>query len=442
MVQAFDFTGLITLDARQAQKALRGFMAQMRGLNVVGRELSTIFRGAGFIASAIAIGKMAINASNFAKQMDIAAQKLGLASSKLVSMKNAFDSIGANGKNIEQIFNKIHQGMQSFKYGDGKFVAQLAAMGVSAFDGGRQRSDQDILYGIMNAAQRMRQSGRSEQEVADWLQKTVGAEYQVAQKMMMGATAFKQWQETTNQRVGVVQQRQLNNLTKLNESFHSLGTTLDILKNQIFGDIGPLVSWFVDIFQIAGRTLQDVWMALAAPFRELGNALGGEDGLNVLLKGLKVSLEYGLVIPLKIVAVVLKYLIRGIRKVGEFFGEVIAWLQDKFSWLFGDKTPSMEEAKQTAANTLALRVASGEITAEKASELSKKLGLPESDIMLDAGSTEDVVRAESVDGRQSITVYMNNEVNVDKQGNVETSTDTSATSGIVEEKVSNVTKTS
>lgn len=442
MVQAFNFTGLITLDARQAQKALRGFMTQMRGLNVVGRELSTIFRGAGFVAAAIAIGKMAINASNFAKQMDVAAQKLGLASSKLVSMKNAFDSIGANGKNIEQIFNKIHQGMQSFKYGDGKFVAQLAAMGVSAFDGGRQRSDQDILYGIMNAAQRMRQSGRSEQEVADWLQKTVGAEYQIAQKMMMGATAFKQWQETTNQKVGVVQQRQLNNLTKLNESFHSLGTTLDILKNQIFGDIGPLVSWFVDIFQIAGRTLQDVWMALAAPFRELGNALGGEDGLNVLLKGLKVSLEYGLVIPLKIVAVVLKYLIRGIRKVGEFFGEVIAWLQDKFSWLFGDKTPSMEEAKQTAANTLALRVASGEITAEKASELSKKLGLPESDIMLDAGSTEDVVRAESVDGRQSITVYMNNEVNVDKQGNVETSTDTSATSGVVEEKVSNVTKAS
>lgn len=438
MVQAFNFTGLITLDARQAQRTLRSFMTQMRGLNVVGRELSTIFRGAGIIAASIAIGKMAINASKLAKQMDIAAQKLGLASSKLVAMKNAFDSIGANGKNIEQVFNKIHQGMQSFKYGDGKFVSQLAAMGVGTFSGGKQKSDQDILYSIMDAAQRMRQSGRSEQDVADWLQKIVGAEYQIAQKMMMGSTAFKQWQSETNKKIGVVQQRQLDNLTKLNESFNTLGATLDNLKNQIFGDIGPIINWFVDLFQIAGRLLQDIWGEIANVFRK---ALGDGKEAIIILGWIKDSL--------RLAAVGIKTSIRlfgkigiFIRKIGEFFGEIIAWLQNKFGWIFGEKQQSLDEVKKSAANKLAIQVAEGTRTPEEAIEISKRLGLPEPNIMIDDGSTEDIIRAESIDGKQSIVVYMNNEVNIDKQGNVETNANASATSGIVEEKVSNVTKAS
>lgn len=451
----------VVLNTKEAQRALRSFMTQMRGLNIIGKELHSIFKGAGIIGAAIAIGKMAINASKFAKEMDVAAQKLGLASSRLVSMKSAFDSIGANGKNIEQVFNKIHQGMQSFKYGDGKFISQLAAMGVNAFNGGRQKSDEEVLYGIMDAAQRMRQQGRSQQDVADWLQKTVGADFQTAIKMMMGSVAFKQWQRGINQKTGIVNQRQLDNLTKLNESFSSLGVTLNNLKNQIFGDLSPVVSFVTNVFQVLTRTLQDIWMPISSVFRELGNALGGEDGLNILLKGLKDSLEYGLIIPLKMVAVVFKYLIKGIRWFGEIVGKIVAWLSDRFSWLIGR---TQDDEKTAAKKMVAEALTKGQITRAEAVDAYKKIDsgnfavekiggkiritqieklFPEGDEVeyVNEIAPDEFIKPGEVTEQPIIQVNMNNEVNVDKQGRVETSTETSASSGITEEKVSNVTKT-
>ena len=451
----------LILNTKDAQRSLRSFMTQMRGLNIIGRELSTIFRGAGIVASAIAIGRMAINASKFAKEMDVAAQKLGLASSRLVSMKSAFDAIGANGKNIEQVFNKIHQGMQSFKYGDGKFISQLAAMGVGAFSGGRQKTDEEVLYGIMDAAQRMRQQGRSQQEVADWLQRTVGADFQIALKMMMGSVAFKKWQRGTSEKTGIVQQRQLDNLTKLNESFSALGVTLNNLKNQIFGDLSPAISFSIDAFQAFVRMLQDVWMPISSVFRELGRALGGEDGLNFMLEGLKSSLEYGFIIPLKMIAVFFKYLIKGIRQLGEVIGSVIAWLQDKFGWIVGRFN---DDEKMAAKKMVTEALVNKEITGKEAVEAFKKIDsgnfavekingkikVTQLDTIpfdtyeydyVDEIAPDEFIKPGEVTEQPIIQVTMNNEVNVDKQGRAETNTGVSASSGITEEKVSNVTKT-
>ena len=437
MVQAYQFTGLITLDARQAQRTLNAFMTQMRGLNVIGREISTIFKGAGLITAAIAIGKMAINASKVAKELDVVAKKLGMSSSFLGSMKSAFNSMGANSKNVEQVFGKIQQGMQAFKYGDGKFVSQLAAFGVSSFDGsGRQKSNKAILYSLMDAAQRMRQAGRSQQDVAFMLQKLVGADYEIAEKMMMGSEAFRQWQEKVNKETGVVDQRQLNNLTDLNRVFNKFGETLKVLTNQIFGDIAPAVSWVVDLFQGIVRELQNVWSAIADAFRIL---LGEQEEWKIALDGIKYALRV-LGLALELFIRLMNKPIRYIRRLAEMIGEIIAWIVNKFGKWFGfSNTPSLEDAKQRASDELALQVIEGKRTPEEAAKLAQQMGLPPPTIMQDVGSTEDVVRAQGYDGNY-IEATVNAEVNIDKNGNTETNVEAVIDGGNESETVGHTVK--
>lgn len=369
----------IVLNTKDAQRALKSFMTQMRGLNVIGKELHSIFKGAGIIGAAIAVGKMAINASNFAKQMEVAARKIGLASSELVSMKASFDAIGADGKNIEKVFGKIHQGMQSFKYGDGKWVSQLASFGINAFGAsGRQKSDQQILYDVMDAAQRMRQQGRSEQDVADMLQRLVGADYQIAQKMMMGSVAFRAWNKQSEQERGVVNQRQLNNLSRLNESFHLLGQTLDTFKKQVFGDLAPAVQFFTDVMQYAARAIQPVWEGIMefvhAMFGDQEDWKEAKENIKVAVIGIGEALGW-LFKAMKPLAEGLgfafKTIVRILYWIGEALGEALWKIMHPIEALKQTWNDMKNGGKEIARrHEIAWAYASGEITWED-SELVK-----------------------------------------------------------------------
>ena len=437
MAQAYQFVGEMVLKTDKAQDTLKKFVSQLKGLKLFGAEISTIFKGAGFYLMAKRFVAMSREAAKFAKEMDVVARKLGMSVDSLASMKSAFNAIGANSKGIEQVFGSIQQGMQSFKYGDGKFVSQLAAFGISAFDSsGRQKSNKSILYSIMDAAQSMRRAGRSQEDVAFMLKKLVGADYELAEKMMMGSEAFKQWQEQVNKETGVVEGRQLRNLVELNAVFSKFGETVKVLTNQFLGDIAPAVGWFVDLFQSVIREFQNIWNAIADGFHIL---LGNKEEWKIALDGLKYAI--------RVVGLVLELFIRfmnrplkAIRRFAETIGEIIAWIVNKFKWLFGsEKKQSMEEFKQGIADDLALQVIEGKKTPEEARRISQQMGLPPPQILEDMGSTEDVVRAESYNG--FIEARINAQVNIDRNGDTETKVEAAIDGGNQSETVGHVVKT-
>lgn len=343
----------IILNGKKAKIGLDDFKKRFLKLTKSVKTTNALFGKLAKIASIGFMAKMAIDSSKFARSMGLLSERLGIATSKMLGMRTAFSAMGGNAKSLEGLLSRISSGLAGLSMGDGEMASKLAAMGINAWGKNGKVKTPDQVFGDMaDWTKRSLAAGRSVAEVFRYLSQNFGVTEDDFQALRLGRGGWEAKQKELNAQTGVAEERQINNLRELNQSWVKLKATIDVIVQKVSGDLAPVIKFFADIFQYALNIFQDVWKSLTDCFRAI---IGDGEELSEVFKGLKKVV--------KVLADIFKFLIDNVigpffwsvKKIGEWIGNFLAWMQQKFGWFFSspkskDQQRDMELNQQALAN--------------------------------------------------------------------------------------------
>lgn len=364
MANAFTLDSIkidVDFNGKKAQiglKQLSGYMKQLQGSGLkVNNVFGKLFKGAGIAGAILGLSKMAINASELGRSLGLISDNTGIATSKLSQMRNAFTSAGIQASSLDNALTSISDGLAGLSFGEGAMASKLAALNISAWENGRIKTSDKVLMDIARWTKNQKDLGRDMREISAYLKKSFGFQQDVISKLAEGEIAFDA------SKTGYLYGFQVENLGELNKSYNTFKTTLSTLFNQISADFAPMISGVFDVLSFAFRELQDIWNDIMVVFEDVA---GDVPVIDWLVKGLKEvvkSISY----VLKFLLSVFEVIALGLRKIGEFFGNIVAWIANKFGFL-GGKTddPDFEKYQRQIAE-----IKNPELKQKRLEELSK-----------------------------------------------------------------------
>ena len=357
-----------------------------------GKQFSKLLKFAGVAG----FTKMAIDAAQFGRSMGLLADKTGIAVDKLTSMRTAFSALGSDAKSVDNLLSNITSGLARLSMGEGEYAAKLAAMGISAWDNQGNVKQADAVMGdLADWTKSQLAMGRSMAEVSTYLKDNFGIEQDMVKQLALGRAGMKAEVAKQNKRTGTVSGLEIANLESLNRSFATLKTTVGVLIDKVMAGLAPVIEFFTDLLTIAFKNLQDSFKYLFDSFADI---VGEGDEVAKLFQFLKtVMMGFGFVV--RGIVDVVKGFFEAVKKIGEWFGEFLAWLQN--SWL--GKMLGVEQEKDADLGTMEeridKRVAEGGITKEQGDALKTKLGIKKEESLFPAvpkPTTKDLITGKEI----------------------------------------------
>lgn len=332
----------VLLNGKKALVGLKQFNKYIKGLNKPLKSVNNMFGKMFKLAGFAGFAKMAFDAQKLGRELGLISDKTGIAASKISKMQSAFSATGGDAKSLNNVLNNITSGLARISMGDATMASKLSAMGISAWDNGGAIKTADVVLGdIAEWTKTQLDMGRSMQEVSQFLQDNFGIQQDLANQLALGRSGFKQYQEQMAKTVGALEDDEIKNLQSLNASFSRLKETASVLSDKILAGLAPAIEFFADLLQIAVKEVQGVFEEL---FGALSDVLGGEDGVNFLFDMLK-NLIKGTADAFKILIDMVALVLAGFRKLGEWIGNFLAWVSNKFGWLTGSTDDSSIDEK-------------------------------------------------------------------------------------------------
>ena len=335
MVAVNEITIDVILNGKKATMDLKRFSKEMKKLEGIGKKANGVFKNFLRFAGVSAFAKMALDASRLGRSISLLADRTGIATGKLIGMRTAFSAMGGDAKAMDRTLGSISRGLAGLSMGDGETAAKLAAMNISAWDNNGQIKKADVVWGdIADWTKRQLDAGRTNEEVASFLERTFGTTYEEFKALALGRGGFAKQQAKLNAETGVIDKRQTNNLEEMFLTFNKLKVTIENLVYQISGDLAPMFNFIAELIRTFARGLQEVWASLSESFRAIIERVGGSDGvdnafnalktvIDALIKGLKLLVDY-----------VIGPVVYSLSRIANVIGQIIAWLQDKLGWFF------------------------------------------------------------------------------------------------------------
>lgn len=344
MVAVNEVTIDVILNGKKAQMGLKQFAKEMKKFENIGKKTNSVFKNFFRIAGIGAFAKMTLDATQLGRSIGFLAERTGIATSKILGMRTAFSAVGGDAKAIDRTLSTISRGLAGLSMGDGEMAAKLAAMNISAWDANGQIKTADVVRGdIAEWTKRQLEAGRTNEEVATYLEKTLGIAYDEFKMLSLGREGLAQREAELAEQVGTIDERQRNNLDELFLTFNRLKTTLTSLVQQVAGDLAPMFKFIGDLLQYLGRGLQDVWNDLVSVYRDV---IGDGEELSTLFDGLKTALG-AIIDGLRfLVKWVVGPILYAFRALGEWIGKLVAFLEDKLGWFFS--SPREKERQRDA----------------------------------------------------------------------------------------------
>ena len=455
----------VQLDTKDVKRGVKK-ISDMFG-RIQRNSAQRLVRAVANIASIHMFARMTSEAKEFERTMSLISGRLGMTTDHIANMQMAFNRFNKSGSGVQKLLGSIAQGVSAVKFGDGKFVSKLAAMGIRyRTASGGTKSNEQIMYDIADWTKSQLARGRSEQDLRYLLQSTFGIDDATFEALKGGSAKMRKIQKEYQEATGGIK---TENTTRLRKALDRLSNTFDTLKKKIVENLAPTIEWFADKLEklggfltkhdefssiIAGiiallSTLTTLkWIvSLGSLFSGIGVAAGGAASAVGLLVS---SLGYLSIIIAGIIAAIGAWELG--KSLGESFGD---WLSKTFG--SGDRTTeefwdnAVKEGKmtwQTAEfgkeqfvpgykNKPKITKAQPFVTEHIADEKTRKLFEEERNINRQkiieeyknrtqpVGDFEDIpmpFAIEQVHGSDG--VYFQNdidvEVNVDKNGGVET----------------------
>lgn len=306
-------------DGKGVFAGLKKFDKQLKGLNKPIKQLNSSFNGLFKLAGIAGFAKMAFDAQKLGREIGLISDKTGIAASKLAKMQSAFSATGGDAKSLNSVIQNITSGLARLSMGDAEMASKLSAMGINAWEGGKVKTSDVVLGDIAEWTKGQLEAGRSMLEVSQFLQDNFGIQQDLTNQLALGREGFQQYQQAMAEKVGSLEDNEIDNLKSLNVALSRLKETVIVLADKIIAGLGPAIEFFVDLFQIAARNLQEVFDYLIQSFSDI---VGNGDEVCQLFEFLKgVLTAFSLV--LKGVVDVLKGFFQAVKMIGEVIGEVI-----------------------------------------------------------------------------------------------------------------------
>lgn len=332
----------VVLNGKKAQIGLKQLYKQLKGIEKPVKSINSLFGKMLKVAGFTGFAKMAFDAQRLGRELGLISDKTGIAASKISKMQSAFSATGGDAKALNNVLSNISSGLLRISAGDATMSSKLSAMNISAWDStGRVKSADSVLGDIAEWSKTQINNGRTLQEVSQYLKDNFGIEQDLANQLVMGREGFAKYQESMAEMVGSLDEEQISNLKSLNVSFSRLKTTIGVLSEKIISGLVPALEFIIDLFQTGFKEAQGVFEEL---FGSLSDVLGGEDGLNFLFDMFR-NLVRGTADAFKILIDMVSLVFAGFRKFGEWIGNLLAWLANKFGWITGSTDDSSIDEK-------------------------------------------------------------------------------------------------
>ena len=357
------------LDGKPALVGLDKLTKKMKGLQKPVKTANKMFGKMLKIAGFAGFTKMDIDAGKFGRAMGILADKTGIAASKITSMRNSFAAMGGSAKSIDNLLNNLSTGIARLSMGDGSMAATLSSMNISAWDNNGRLKKADVLQGeIADWAKQQKALGRSFAEVAAFLKDNFGIEEDLARQMYtLGHGGMEAQRKKIEAQTGRLTDNELANLQRMNQAFSKLTVTVEVLFQKIAAGLAPVIDFVIEVFTSLAKMFQDVWGEVIEVFKII---FGEGEELAELLEFIKYSL-HDLAVILKLCVQTIGLVVAAFKKLGEWIGNFIAWVQSKLG--FGGST---EELKGRALIEDAMRKQMrGEISTEALGKILKAQGV-------------------------------------------------------------------
>ena len=300
-------------DGKGVFAGIKKFDKQLKGLNKPIKQLNSSFNGLFKLAGIAGFAKMAFDAQKLGREIGLISDKTGIAASKLAKMQSAFSATGGDAKSLNSVIQNITSGLARLSMGDAEMASKLSAMGINAWEGGKVKTSDVVLGDIAEWTKGQLEAGRSMLEVSQFLQDNFGIQQDLANQLALGREGFQQYQQAMAEKVGSLEDNEIDNLKSLNVALSRLKETVIVLADKIIAGLGPAIEFFVDLFQIAPRNLQEVFDYLIQSFSDI---VGNGDEVCQLFEFLKgVLTAFSLV--LKGVVDVLKGFFQAVKMIGE-----------------------------------------------------------------------------------------------------------------------------
>lgn len=347
MVAVNEVTIDVILNGKKAQMGMKQFAKEMKKFENIGKKTNSVFKNFFKIAGIGAFAKMTLDATQLGRSIGFLAERTGIATSKIMGMRTAFSAVGGDAKAIDRTLSTISRGLAGLSMGDGEMASKLAAMNISAWDSNGQVKTADVIRGdIAEWTKRQLDAGRTNEEVATYLEKTLGIAYDEFKMLSLGREGMAKREAELTEQVGTINERQRNNLEELFLVFNKFKTTLTSLVQQVAGDLAPVFSFFGNLLQILGKGLQDVWARLSESYKAIIEDIGGPDGVDNYFKYLKTNIDIVIKALKLLVDYVIGPVLYSLGAIAKFFGELVAWIVDKFGWFFS--SPREKERQRDA----------------------------------------------------------------------------------------------
>lgn len=242
----------ILLDGKAADKDIKKLKKQFADLSKSFNRgfLAPLLKVAGIAA----FSKMAIDAGKLGRQMGILSERTGVSVKNLSAMRNAFKSIGGDAEVIDKVVGGLSKGLARLSRGDGQTAAKLAAMNISAWGpGGKTRKPDELLFDIADWTQRQLASGRTEEEVATYLEDAFGIDYKLFKQLSKGGAEYRRIMESTPK----LTNEQNQNLERMNLAFARLSATFGVVIDQVTATLAPVFEWIADALADFGTLLSE-----------------------------------------------------------------------------------------------------------------------------------------------------------------------------------------
>ena len=327
----------VLLNGKKAQMGLKQFNKQLKALNKPVKGLTNMFGKMFKFAGIAGFAKMAFDAQKLGRELGLISTKTGIAASKLSKMQNAFAATGGDAKNLTNVLTSITSGLARLSMGNGEMAAKLSAMGINAWDNSGNVKTSDVVLGdIAEWTKGQLDMGRSMQEVSQFLQENFGITQDLANQLALGREGFAKYQAELAKTTGSLEEDEISNLQSLNASLARLKQTVVVLTEKIAAGLAPVIEFITDVFQIWVKNAQDVFDYLFDAFEDI---VGSGEEVCKLFEILKGVLT-GFTLIGKALVDVLKGFFQAVKKMGEWIGNFLAWVANKFGWLTGSTDDS------------------------------------------------------------------------------------------------------
>ena len=344
MVAVNEVTIDVILNGKKAQMGLKQFAKELKKFENIGKKTNSVFKNFLKIAGVGAFAKMTLDATQLGRSIGFLAERTGIATSKIMGMRTAFSAVGGDARAIDRTLSTISRGLAGLSMGDGEMASKLASMNISAWDSRGQIKTADVVRGdIAEWTKRQLDAGRTNEEVASFLEKTFGIAYDEFKMLSLGREGMAKREAELAEQVGTINERQRGNLEELFMTFNKLKTTFASFVQQISADFAPIFTFIGELLQQLGRGLQDVWSDIVSVYRDV---IGNGEELATLFDALKVAVSAVVDVLRLAVKYILGPLLYAFRTIGEWIGNLVAFLQDKLGWFFS--SPREKERQRDA----------------------------------------------------------------------------------------------